>query len=120
MHKIETNHTKNLLVIHLNGFQSSNREIFVSDIEQAATNLTPGFSCILIISKDTIVSSKNLQDLENFLYAYGLKTVVYVGGHHFSFFRNNHKEFSCLTDIRFDQANTIEEAKEVIATQTVQ
>ena len=118
MHKIETNHKKNLLIILLNGFQSSHRELFVSDIEEAATNLPLGFSCIIILSKDTRVSGKELQDLEDLLYAYGLKTVVYVGGHHHSFFR--HKEFSSRTDIRINQVNTIEEAEEVLSTQAVQ
>jgi hypothetical protein len=118
MHKIETNHKKNQMVILLNEFQSSNRELFVSDIEQAATNLPLGFSCILILSKDTIVSGKELQDIEDLLYAYGLKTMVYVGEHHDSLFR--HKGFSCQTDIRINQVNTIEEAEEVLSTQAVQ
>ena len=118
MHKIETDHKKNLLVIRLNGFQSSNRELFVSDIEQAATNLPLGFSCIIILYKYTIVSGKKLQDLEDLLYAYGLKTIVYVGGHHFSFFR--HKIFSSQTDIRIDQVTTLEEAEEVLSTQAIQ
>jgi len=118
MHKIDTNHKKNRLVIHLNGFQSSNRELFVSDIEQATANLPLGFSCIIILSKYTIVSGKELQDLEKLLYAYGLKTILYVGGHHFSFFR--HKEFSSQLHIRIDQVNTMEEAEEVLSSQAVQ
>ena len=118
MHKIETNHKKNLLLIHLNGFQSSNRELFVYDIEQATANLPLGFSCIIILSKYTKVSDKELQDLEKLLYAYGLETILYVGGHHFPFFR--HKEFSSQLHISIDQANTIEEAEKALSTLAVQ
>ena len=118
MHKIERTHKKNLLVIRLNGFQSSHRELFVSDIEQAATSLPLGFSCIIILSNYTIVSGKELQDIEDLLYAYGLKTIVYVGEHHYSFFRR--KVFSSRTDIRINQVNTREEAEEVLSTQAVQ
>ena len=118
MHKIEINHKKNLLVVRLNGFKSSNRELFVSDIEQAATNLPFGFSCITVLSKHTIVSDKELQDIEKLLYAYGLKTILYIGGHHFSFFRD--KEFSNQLHIRIDQVNTMEEAEEVLSSQAVQ
>ena len=118
MHKIETTPKKNLLVIHLNGFKSSNRELFVSDIEQAAADLALDFSCIIILSKYTKVSGQELQDLENLLYAYGLKTIVYVGGHHFSYFR--HKEFSSQLHISIDQANTIEEAEKALSTLAVQ
>jgi hypothetical protein len=115
MHKIEIKHRKKILLIRLNGFQSSDRELFVSDIEKAATDLPLGFSCILILSKYTKVSGKELQDVENLLYAYGLETILYVGGHHFSFFR--HKESFNPLHIRIDQVNTVEEAEEMLASQ---
>ena len=116
MHEIETDHNKNLLVIRLNGFQSLNRESFVSDIEQAAANLPLGFSCIIILYKYKIFPNKQLQDLEDLLYVYGLKTIVYVGGHHHSFFR--HKASLKQTDIRIVQATTLEEAENVLSIKT--
>ena len=117
MNKIEINHPKNRLVILLNGFHCANKELFITDIEQAATTLPHGFSCIIILSKDTTVSDKELQALEDLLYAYGLRTVVYVGGHHCSSFR--HKGFSSLEDMTIRQANTREEAEAVLSAPAV-
>ncbi len=116
MHKIETSHKENLLVIHLNGFEGSKREVFVSEIEQASMNLALGFSCIIILSKYTIVSDRELRDLENLLYAYGLKTMVYVGQRHCSPVTKS-TEVSCNPAyIGIHQANSLEEAEQVLST----
>ena len=112
MNKIETNHKKNRLVILLNGFQCANRESFVSEIEQAANTLSLGFSCIIILSEDTIVSGKELQALEGLLYAYGLRKMVYVGGHHCSSFQQS--GLSGSNYITINQASSREEAEAVL------
>ena len=116
MHKVETSHKKNLLVIHLNGFKGSKREVFVSEIEQASTNLALGFSCIIILSKYTVISDKELRDLENLLYAYGLKTMVYVGQRHCSTISKSTEASLDPAYIGIHRTNSIEEAEQVLST----
>ena len=104
------------MVIHLNGFKGSKREGFVSEIEQASTNLALGFSCILILSKYTMVSDKELRDLENLLYAYGLKTMVYVEQRHCSTITQTTEVLRSPAYIGIHQANSVEEAELVLST----
>lgn len=115
MHKIETCHKKNTLLIYLNDFQGSNRELFVSEIERASASLSPGFSCIIILSKYTIASGKELQNLENLLYAYGLESIVYIDERKdIAVSGENH--VSCnREDIGIHQATTLEEAEKMLS-----
>ena len=118
MHKIKVHEKKHLLVIHLNGFQCSNREVFVLDIERFSRNLPYGFSSIITLSKYSLATHKDLHDLGNLLYAYGSKTIVYVGGRNFfSVPKNN--DLSCIPmNIRIHQANNIEEAEKLLFPET--
>ena len=119
MHKIETRHKKNTLVIHLNRFIGSDRELFVSEIERATASLSPGFSCIIILSKYTTASGKELQNLENLLYAYGLETIVYVDERKYISL-SEEDQISCnREDIWIHQAPTLKEAEEMLSSKTV-
>ena len=113
MNKIETNHKKNRLVIRLNGFRCANKALLISEIEEAANTLSLGFSCITILSEDTIISGKDLQALEDLLYAYGLRSIVYVGGELCSSFQL--KASSNARDLTINQVNTREEAEAVLS-----
>ena len=120
MHKIEVHHKQNLFSIHLNGFLGSNRESFISEIERAVTDLNRGFSCIINLSKYAIISSKELHDLANLLYAYGLKTIVYVNERNTTHPIPEETQIFCnREDIGIYQVATLKDAEEVLSAETV-
>ena len=117
MCKIRTDIHKNLLYVFLNSSEETNIPEFVTNIEHICYKLVPGFSCILVLPKDTssIIKDKNfICNTGNLIYAYGAGKIVSVVDNGNISESSKAVKIDFAAGIKFENAYSIKEAERIL------
>ena len=118
MHKVKADTDKNMLYVFCNNSKKMDMRKFVAEIEEACYALPYGFSCILVLSKNTATTEQYkwmIYYTENLLYAYGLSKIVIVKEQEHPFLPSGCDESYFPLGFQIENASTIQEAERILS-----